>query len=167
MECFVNKPYPEIKVEKENSYYAKLLLEDYAGSNGELGAITQYSYENFDKFKEYPQVSKTLEKIAMIEMRHLEMLGKLIKLLGLKPEYKYYNYSNSYSTYWNAMQLDYNTNIKEILLNNIRIERIAIASYECHINLIDDIYIKRILYRIIEDELLHIECFKELLKDYL
>ena len=167
MDCFVKKPYPDIKVEKENSYYAKLLLEDYAGLEGELSAITQYSYETLDIFMKYPQVSKELEKIAMVEMRHLEILGKIIKLLGLKPEYKYYNSSNNYYTYWNASSLDYNTDIKEILLNDIRIERIAIANYEFHINLINDKYIKKILYRIVEDEILHIECFKELLKDYL
>ena len=142
----MNKKYPEIKVERENIYYAKLLLEDYAGINGELSAITEYSYQHFNKFNENENVVKSLSRIAMVEMKHLEILGKLIKLLGL-----------------NRNSINYTSNIKEMLYNDIRIEKIAIANYEYHISLINDKYIKEILYRIIEDELVHIDCFKMLI----
>ena len=159
----MNKKYPEIKVERENIYYAKLLLEDYAGINGELSAITEYSYQHFDKFKENEILAKSLSRIAMVEMKHLEILGKLIKLLGLNPEYKYYDECENIYKYWNSDSLNYTSNIKEMLYNDIRIEKIAIANYEYHISLINDKYIKEILYRIIEDELVHIDCFKMLI----
>lgn len=33
-------PYPKVRVEEKNPYYADLLSEDYAGIKGELTAIT-------------------------------------------------------------------------------------------------------------------------------
>lgn len=165
MQYSVNKPYPEIKVERENIYYAKLLLEDYVGINGELGAITEYSYQHFEKFNEHQNIAICLSRIAMVEMKHLEILGKLIKLLGLNPEYKYFDECENAYKYWNSNTINYTSNIKEMLFDDIRIEKIAIANYEYHISLINDKYIKEILNRIIEDELLHIECFKTLINE--
>ena len=86
LECRVDKPYPEVRVERKNIEYAKLLLDDYASEVGEDRAIHQYVYQKFDKFKDNPLFSKTLSQIAMVEMRHLELLGETIKLLGVNPE---------------------------------------------------------------------------------
>ena len=47
----INKPYPKIQVEKPNTYYANLLLNDYAGINSELTSITQYIFQNFNFFR--------------------------------------------------------------------------------------------------------------------
>ena len=165
MEYIVNKPYPEVKVEKENIYYATLLIEDYSGINSEYTSISKYVYEHIDKFKENQKFSKVLSEIAMVEMRHLNILGKIIKLLGLEPKFNYN--INGYMTSWNSSLINYNTNIIDMLLDNIRIEKIAIANYEYHMSLIKDKYINDILKRIIEDEIKHVECFKELLHDEL
>ena len=161
MQYSVNKLYPKIEVEKENIYYANLLLQDYAGINGELSAICEYSYQHFNKFNENNNIAKSLSQIAIVEMKHLEILGKLIKLLGLNPEFKSFE-CNNYK-YWNSENLNYSTNTTLMLLDDIRKEKIAITNYEYHINIINDKYIKEILKRIIEDELVHIECFKMLL----
>lgn len=162
MEVFLNKPYPKIQVERKNIYYAKLLLEDYSGINGELSAICQYIYQKFDKFNENYYLSETLSKIARVEMHHLELLGQTIKLLGLNP--KFITIKDYCPTYWNSSFLNYSTNISEMLIYDIKKEQEAIKNYLYHISLIDDQYIKKLLYRIIEDEKIHIKCFFELLK---
>ncbi len=161
MDCKLNIPYPEIKVEKQNLYYANLLLEDYAGMFGELSAITEYIYQKNQKFQENEKFSQTMSNIAIVEMKHLDILGKLIKLLGLNPKFKFKN-KNCYE-FWNSSFLDYDTNIINMLKNNILMEQRAINNYRLRIKMIDDKYIKKILERIILDEEEHIKCFNYLL----
>ncbi len=156
-------PYPDINVEKKNFFYAKLLLEDYTGITSELSSITQYIYQNFNLFKINPYISKALEEIAIVEMKHLALLGKTIKLLGINPKYK--TITNKGNVFWNSSFINYSINIKQLLIDNINIEKRAINNYKLHIAMIDDKYIKNLLKRIIEDEEVHIECFNSLLKN--
>lgn len=161
MNCKINKPYPEIKVENKNIMYASLLLEDYTGRVSELTSITQYVYQSFDKFDINPLFSSTLSQIAMVEMKHLELLGKTIKLLGLNPQFKIIN--NIPVAYWQSKYVNYSPDLKEMLKDDIKIEKEAIKNYQKDIDIINDKYIKKLLYRIIEDEKKHIECFYMLL----
>ena len=47
MKVKLNIPYPEIKVEKENLYYAELLSQDYAGIVSEATAsMPQATFKN-------------------------------------------------------------------------------------------------------------------------
>lgn len=165
MKYCVEKPYPEIKVEQKNSFYADLLLNDYAGITSELSAITSYAYQNFVLFKNYQEIAHNLIKIAIVEMHHLEMLGKTIYLLGKNPTFIYKEKNTCSYKYWNSSFVPLNTNIFNILQNNILAEEKAIYNYEYHISLINDIYIKELLERIIADEKLHIKCFQTMLKE--
>ena len=167
LECRVDKPYPEVRVERKNIEYAKLLLDDYASEVGEDRAIHQYVYQKFDKFKDNPLFSKTLSQIAMVEMKHLELLGETIKLLGVNPEFRFVDKNTNYLVYWNSSFVDYTTDIVEMLRSDIKIEEEAIRKYKYHISLINDKYIKALLYRIIEDEEVHIKCFNMLLNKVL
>lgn len=165
MEYQANKPYPKVEVKEKNLFYATLLLEDYAGMISESTAIFQYIYERINKFQIHPEFSEALLRIAVVEMRHLQMLGETITLLGLKPEYKSIDSCN-YLVNWNSSFVDYNTDIISMLKNDIRLEENTIANYQYHIHMINDPYIKRLLYRIIEDEEIHIQCFQTLLAKY-
>lgn len=147
-------PYPEIRVEKENIEYAKLLMYPYASMVSEDTATHLYMFQSFILDDE---IGKILENIAIIEMHHLEMLAKTINLLGLKPEYK----SNDIP--WNSNYVNYNTNLKDILKINIDGETLAIKNYNNLIKVIDDKYIKELLRRIIIDEEIHLKIFNDLL----
>ena len=147
-------PYPEIKVEKENIEYAKLLMYPYASMVSEDTATHIYMFQSFILDDE---IGKILENIAIVEMHHLEMLAKTINLLGLKPEYK----SNDIP--WNSNYVNYNTNLKDILKINIAAETLAIKNYQNLIKVIDDKYIKELLKRIIIDEEIHLKIFNDLL----
>ena len=148
-----NLPYPDIKVEKENIEYAKLLSYPYAGLVSEDTATHLYMYQSFILNDE---VSNILEKIAIVEMKHLELLAKTINLLGLKPEYKVNDIP------WTTSYVDYNNNLKDILKINIEAETLAIKNYNNLIKVIDDKYIKELLKRIIIDEEIHLKIFKDL-----
>ncbi len=148
-----NLPYPDIKVEKENIEYARLLSYPYAGLVSEDTATHLYMYQSFILDDE---VSNILEKIAIVEMKHLELLAKTIKLLGLNPEYKVNNIP------WTTNYVNYNNNLKDILKINIEAETLAIKNYNNLIKVIDDKYIKELLKRIIIDEEIHLKIFKDL-----
>lgn len=148
-----NLPYPDIKVEKENIEYAELLSYPYAGLVSEDTATHLYMYQSFILDGE---ISNILEKIAIVEMHHLELLAKTIKLLGLNPEYKVND------IYWNANYVNYNNNLKDILKINIEAETLAIKNYKNLIKVIDDKYVKELLRRIIIDEEIHLQIFKNL-----
>ena len=148
-----NLPYPDIKVEKENIEYAKLLMYPYASMVSEDTATHLYMYQSFILDD---NIGKILENIAIVEMNHLEMLAKTINLLGLKPEYK----SNDIP--WTSNYVNYNTNLKDILKINIEAETLAIKNYQNLIKVINDKYIKKMLERIIVDEEIHLKIFNDL-----
>ena len=148
-----NLPYPDIKVEKENIEYAKLLMYPYASMVSEDTATHLYMYQSFILDD---NIGKILENIAIVEMHHLEMLAKTINLLGLKPEYK----SNDIP--WTSNYVNYNSNLKDILKINIEAETLAIKNYQNLIKVINDKYIKKMLERIIVDEEIHLKIFNDL-----
>ena len=155
-----NKPYPNINVKRRNTDYAKLLLHDYAGINGEDTAIHQYFYQSL--IVPNKNLSEDLKHISEVEMKHLDILGRLIELLGIKPIFGVLG-DNSL-TPWTAKYIDYSVKVKDILIQNIKHERLAIETYLKHIEVIDDEDIKAILERIIEDEIVHIKIFYSYLK---
>lgn len=157
MEYKCNLPYPEVKVEKKNIEYAKMLSNAYAGNISEDTAIHLYMYQSIVLNNE---VSDILEKIAVVEMHHLELLAKAIYLLGLDPMYKSYTPDK----YFNGQYIRYQKDLNDILEINIISEEIAIDNYEKLVNIIDDKYIKELLNRIILDEKVHLEIFKKLKK---
>lgn len=151
-----NLPYPDIKVEKENIEYAKLLMYPYASMVSEDTATHLYMYQSFILDD---NIGKILENIAIVEMHHLEMLAKTINLLGLKPEYK----SNDIP--WTSNYINYTNNLKDILKINIEAETLAIKNYQNLIKVINDKYIKKMLERIIVDEEIHLKIFNDLYKE--
>jgi len=162
MDFSAKKPYPEIKVEKKDDYYAKILSHVYASNESELSAILQYSYQTFLMPKS--EISNIIKKIAEVEMRHLEILGKIISLLGTMPIFADRSYCNE--TYWNSDFIYYDTDIKTILEVNIETEKANIRNYQMLIHVIDDKYIKEMLKRILEDEYIHLETFMKLKLKY-
>ena len=162
MKVKLDIPYPEVRVEEKNPYYADLLSEDYAGRSSETTATLLYSYQHFNTFDSNEEFSKIIEKIAIVEMKHLEMLGKTIKLLGKEPIYKTCEASRGDCVMWSASNIDYSTRLKEMLEVDIREESKAIKIYESHKKKIKDKYIKNMLDRIILDEKRHLEIFKSL-----
>ncbi len=163
--CAYPAPYPEVRVAGPNPKYAQLLLEDYAGMVSELTAVTQYIYHHFVLEDENREVADLLSCIALVEMHHQEILAQTIKMLGVDPRYRTIERNNT-ERYWNATFVFYGTSLCDRLAADVASEWAAIANYRKHQRMIDDPYVKKILDRIILDELHHVVLFNQVIEKY-
>ncbi|NLW59239.1 MAG: bacterioferritin [Firmicutes bacterium] len=154
-------PYPVPQVVAPNAFYARLLLEDYAGMASELTAIHQYLYHHYYFEKE---LSAMVRSIAIVEMKHLELLAETILLLGEAPEYR--TLSHNFPAYWNASYVYYGKDLCDRLAADIAAEQEAICNYRRHQELIADPHIRELLARIIMDEEHHLKLFKQAMHRY-
>jgi Mn-containing catalase len=69
------------RVSKPDPRFAKLLLEQFGGGNGELKAAMQYFVQAFGAKKPYPDKYDLLMDIATEEFSHLEIVGATIQML--------------------------------------------------------------------------------------
>ena len=65
-----------LKTEKPNPLYAKIIISQYGGPDGELGASLRYLSQRFAM--PYPEVQGLLTDIGTEELGHLEMIGTLV-----------------------------------------------------------------------------------------
>ncbi|MCI9279998.1 MAG: hypothetical protein HFJ02_04290 [Bacilli bacterium] len=158
MQVKVDIPYPEVKVSSKNIKLAKEILSSYAGPISEDTAIHNYIFQYL--ILENEEIKSILKEIAIVEMHHLEILGELVKKLGLTPLYLSVN--NDKTKWFSGEYVTYEKELKNILLDNIRNEELAIKNYEKIIIQTDDEYVKYILKRIILDEKMHIQVFMKL-----
>jgi Mn-containing catalase len=78
------------RVSKPDVRFAKLLLEQFGGPNGELKAAMQYFVQAFGCRKAFPDKYDMLMDIATEEFSHLEIVGATIQMLltGVNGELK-------------------------------------------------------------------------------
>ncbi len=142
---------------RQNLKYANLLYDNYAGSDGELTAVTQYIYEHIE-LNRYESFSKILLSIAIEEMKHLQLIGELIRRLGKKAYF-----IDKKQCAWNTENIKYHfNNIYDMLMYNIESEKKAILGYKEAIKYTQNKSIKDLLERIILDEQTHLEIFNRL-----
>ena len=71
----------DVRVSEPDPPFARLLLEQFGGGNGELKAAMQYFTQAFTVRRAYPEKYDLLMDIATEEFSHLEIVGALITLL--------------------------------------------------------------------------------------
>lgn len=78
------------RVSKPDPRFARLLLEQFGGGNGELKAAMQYFVQSFCCKNPYPDKYDMLMDIASEELGHLEIVGATIQMLlaGVNGELK-------------------------------------------------------------------------------
>lgn len=157
-------PLPPIRIERKNPEYARLLLADYAGKDGELTASTQYLYQHLITGQTHRQLAKDLIRISISEMHHMERLGKLIVLLGGNPLLRTCPVGGC--SFWEGCYVSPTQEVTKFLEENIRGEKAAIANYRQRIRQIQDRYIQAVLERIIQEEEGHIEIFQKYLMHF-
>jgi len=122
----------------------------------------QYTYHGYFinalGLKKYAEV---LEQVSICEMIHLKLLGETILALGAQPIYTYNPPCafNFYSTKF----VSYSTSPIHIFEDSVRAEADAIRSYKKIYSNLKNEHVKEIIYRIIEDEELHLQTFKQIL----
>lgn len=151
-------PYPEIRVEEPNIYYAEILMDDFAGVISEFTAVNQYTYHASDFVTLDPYLINMWTKIAAVESGHMRALSRLIVLLGGKPVYR--GSASTNGDYWYGGFVKYGNTICEQLQMDLETELQTIINYRQHILMIKDGYIQQILERIIRDEEVHVKNFE-------
>lgn len=164
--CHAKGPYPDINQISPNKQIAKLVLDAFSnGNNAEFTAIAQYMHHSLTISNEYV---KELELcIALVEMYHLQLLGRLIDQLGGDPRYIASN-----QHYWSGGNVSYGNSLCEKLSIDIASEQYAIFGYEALIRNIEKIedpsnkLICELIRRIIADEKVHLQLFKNAYRIY-
>lgn len=155
----VDKPYPKVKIDCPNLYYASILQDDYAARASEYTAISQYVYAHI--LSKNKKIADDFLGIAIVEMSHLEMLGDVILDLEGRPLFR-----SGRGDVWNSNFVPYGCSTRNRLQLAIKGECEAIKQYRNHIERICDKDIRALLERIIEDEELHIKIFEKDLAKY-
>ena len=69
------------RVSEPDPRFARLLLEQFGGANGELAAAMQYFVQAFAARQPHPDKYDLLMDIATEEFSHLEIVGATIQML--------------------------------------------------------------------------------------
>lgn len=161
----VDEPYPTTDGICPDAYSLRVISPAYASSESELNAILQYIYHSFFFEKQgYDDIAQTLTEIAIAEMKHLDLLGSTILALGAAPVYA--RYPAAGFNFYSAKYVSYSCTLRNMLEDDIRGERHAIASYENMLKCLKNPQVKAIIARILEDEKLHLARLEAILKDF-
>jgi Mn-containing catalase len=92
------------RVSKPDPHFARMLLEQFGGCNGELKAAMQYFVQAFGCKNPYPDKYDMLMDIATEEFSHLEIVGATIQMLltGVNGELKLASETDELSTVLNG-----------------------------------------------------------------
>ena len=153
MEFSLALPYPELSGKITNDELSEL-YDLYAGRFSELTAITTYCYQSV--IVNDCKISKIFEQLAITEMVHLNKLANAIFFFGGAPVYagKYNYFSGSYT--------DYESDLKQIILNNAQGETQAIYAYKQFATRTQNQSLCELLSRIAMDEELHLNLLQQL-----
>lgn len=158
--CSINLPYPNIEIKEKNINYAKIIKKCYCGLNSELTLVNKYFYEKF-LYNSY--LKDIFSKILKVELEHLNILAEVLVALGDNPSFYIQKKDRLYDN--NIKFPDKDITLKNLLLDNIKNEKILIKEYRNICKTIEDENIITILNRIILDEELHIKILREIYKN--
>ncbi|EYE89646.1 CotJC [Fervidicella metallireducens AeB] len=175
--------YP-VKIKNPNPKMAKIIITQYGGPDGELGAALRYLSQRFSMIT--PQAIGTLNDIGTEELAHLEMVGAMVRQLlkgasleeiekaGMSAYYADHDrgvYPASASGVpFSAAGIQSKGDPIVDLTENLAAEQKARATYEYLINMADDPDVIEPLKFLREREVVHFQRFGEALRivqDYL
>ena len=158
---------------------AKLIITQYGGPDGELGAALRYLNQRYTMPTN--KSKGLLTDIGTEEMGHVEMLGTMvyqlmenasieqIKAAGLDGHYadhgKALFYTDATGNPWTATYIQAKGDVIADIHEDMAAEQKARATYEWLMNLTDDAEIKKILGFLREREVVHYQRFGEALMD--
>ena len=158
---------------------AKLLVTQYGGPDGELGAALRYLDQRYSMPTN--KAKALLTDIGTEELAHVEIMATMvhqimenasideIKAAGLDGHYADHGkglfYTDATGNPWTATYIQCKGDVIADLTEDMAAEQKARATYEWLINLTDDIEIKKILGFLRGREVVHFQRFGEALVD--
>ena len=173
-----------IKITTPDARLAKIMIEQYGGPDGELGASLRYLSQKFTMVT--PEAKATLNDIATEEFAHVEMMGTIVQQLtrgltkqqiidsGLDTYYVNHGLgvypSSAAGVPFSALALQSKGDPITDLYEDMAAEQKARTTYEYLIDLTDDPEVLAPLRFLREREIVHFQRFGEALdiaRDYL
>ncbi len=170
--------YP-VNIKKPNPKYAQIIISQYGGPDGELGASMRYLTQRYSM--PYDDVKATLTDIGTEELAHLEMICAMVHQLTRKltPEQikesgfdKYFvDHTNAVypiaasSLPWRAEYIQAKGDILADLHEDLAAEQKARVTYDNLLRLIDDPDILDPLRFLREREIVHYQRFGEAMRN--
>lgn len=167
-----------VKITTPDAHLAKIMIEQYGGADGELGATLRYLSQKFTMVT--PEAKATLNDIATEELAHLEMMGTIVHQLtqgltkddiiaaGLDPYYVNHGlgvYPSSASGFpFSATVLQSKGDPITDLYEDMAAEQKARSTYEYLIDLTEDPEVLAPLRFLREREIVHFQRFGEALE---
>lgn len=159
----VDAPFPTTEGLSPDAYSLRIISPAYSSSQGELNATLQYVYHSFFFEREgYAEISQTLQSIAVAEMLHFGLLGRTILALGAPPVFC--QYPPTGFNFYSAKFVSYSTSLVHMLEDDILGERRSIAAYLKMEKCLNNVQVKEIVSRILQDEKLHLERLTQCLR---
>ncbi|MCL2611375.1 MAG: manganese catalase family protein [Defluviitaleaceae bacterium] len=173
-----------VKIARPNPSLAKVIITQYGGPDGELGAAIRYLSQRFTMVT--PEAKAILTDIGTEELGHLEMIGAIVHQLtrgasaqemrraGLDPYYADHGLGvfpqSAGGVPWSAAEIQSTGNPVVDLYENMAAEQKARATYEYLLDLIDDPDVATPIKFLRQREIVHFQRFgeaKHIVEEYL
>ena len=167
-----------IKIKNPNPKMAQIILSQYGGPDGELGASMRYLSQRFGMPNEITKA--TLNDVGTEELAHLEMVGSLVNQLTRGTNAKcvkesgfedyFINHStgvypaNTNGSPFNAMAIAVSGDPITDLNEDLAAEQKARATYDNILRLSDDPDVNDVIKFLREREIVHYQRFGEALR---
>ena len=169
--------YP-VRIKNPNPALARIIITQYGGPDGELGASLRYLSQRFSV--PYPELKGILTDIGTEELGHLEMIGTIVHQLtrnltidqiqeggfdayfvdhtaGIYPQ-------SAGGTPWNAMSMAVKGDVITDLTEDMAAEQKARTTYDNILRLSDDPDVNDVIRFLREREIVHFQRFGEALR---
>jgi len=166
--------YP-VKIAKPNPRLASVIISQYGGPDGELGASLRYLSQRYSM--PFDELKGLLTDIGTEELGHLEMIGAIIHQLtrNLKdhqlqdPAFAPYFVDHTVGVYptsasgapWNAFSMQVKGDPMADLVEDLAAEQKARVTYDNILRLSDDPDVNNVIKFLREREVVHFQRFGE------
>lgn len=167
-----------VKIKQTNPGLAKIIISQYGGPDGELGAALRYLSQRFAMVT--PQAKAVLNDIGTEELAHLEMIGSIVLQLSedaTPEEIKKHGFDSYYVDHgtgvypsssagvpFTAAYIQSTGDPRTDLYENMAAEQKARSTYEYILSLTDDPDVIEPIRFLRERELVHFQRFGEALR---
>ena len=169
--------YP-VKIKNPNPKLAQIIITQYGGPDGELGASLRYLSQRFAM--PYPELKGLLTDIGTEELGHLEMIGAIVHQLTRelsmeqikKAGFDAYFVDHTAGVYptaasgfpWNAASMQVKGDVIADLNEDLAAEQKARVTYDNILRLSDDPDVNNVIRYLREREIVHYQRFGEALR---
>ncbi|MEE1066019.1 MAG: manganese catalase family protein [Acutalibacteraceae bacterium] len=166
--------YP-VKIANPNPKYAQIIISQYGGPDGELGASLRYLSQRYSM--PFPELKGLLTDIGVEELGHLEMIGAIVYQLtrNLTPEeikrsgFDTYFVDHTTGVYptaasgfpWTAASMQSKGDLITDLAEDMAAEQKARVTYDNILRLVDDPDVREPIKFLREREIVHFQRFGE------